>query len=260
VTVLLRDGRVYEKVYYTTERQFELVAAAQLSTAFPEFSVIEFKPIVIGEEGERGRPDLAIVDRAYRSWAVVEVELSRHSLSHHVRPQLETIVRCNYRQEHADYAVSVAPHLDPEQLRNLIVSVPPEFMIVVDCQSVLQKGWLDLERDLGVHLTHLEVYRASNNDSVFVISGYLPEIRPRHVATLRKHEMLNALSCKSLDALPTGGLSGFPAYSGERILQWRVTKTADSAVLLPPGGVTIHPGRKYELLRGENGRFRIEVD
>jgi hypothetical protein len=260
MTVLLRDGRIYEKVFYAEERQFEDVAKGQLSNALPAFWVLPFKPLVVGEEGERGRPDLAIIDKNYRSWLVVEVELSRHSLSHHVRPQIETLVRSAYHAAHADLILAAAPHIDATRLRDLLTSVPPDFMVVVDCQSVLQKGWTDLERELHAYLTFLEVYRAANNDSVFVMSGYLPEVRPSRLAALHKHRMMNALVCKDTSSLPAAALGGFCAYSGERPLQWRVAQTPSFAVLLPPGGVTIRPDRRYELLRADDGRFRIEID
>jgi len=259
MTVLLRDGRIYEKVFYADERQFEAVAKSQLEQTLSTFWVVDFKPLVVADEGEQRRPDLAIVDRAYRTWVVVEVELSRHSLSHHVRPQVESLARANYHADHAHYLASAAPHLDLKRLRNLLTFVPPDFMVVVDCQSVVQKGWLELERELAAHLTFLEAYRASNNDSVFVLSGFLPQLRPERIATLRKHAMLNALVCKELAAMPAA-IPSFCAYSGERPLLWRVTRTGNAAVLLPPGGVTIRDDRRYELLRSDNGRFRLEVD
>jgi hypothetical protein len=33
------------------------------------------------------KPDLALIDRDYRAWWVVEVELAHHSLHHHVLPE-----------------------------------------------------------------------------------------------------------------------------------------------------------------------------
>lgn len=259
MTVLIRDSRIYERAFYGDERQFEAVAKRQLGQALSSFWVVDFKPLIVGDGGEQRRPDLAIVDRAYRSWVVVEVELSRHSLAHHVRPQVESLARANYHAAHAQSLASAAPPLDLKSLRDLLTFVPPDFMVVVDCQSVVEKGWLDLEHQLSVHLTFLETYRAANNDAVFVLSGFLPEVRPARIAVLRKHAMLNALVSQELAALPAV-LAEFCAYSGERPLHWRITRTGTAAVLLPPGGVTIRGDRRYELLRADNGRFQLEVD
>lgn len=259
MTIVIRDGHIYEKIFYGNEDQFEAVALRQLRTVLPGFWVVPFKPLLTGEYGERRRPDLAIIERHYRLWAVVEVELSSHSLDHHVRPQMETLVSARFETSHADRLAADEPDLDQQHLRDLFSYVPPEFVVVADCPSVKDKGWQELKRDLGAHLTFVETFRTAHDDPAFLVSGFLPEIRPEQIATLRKHQMMNALICRKPGRV-VGVAGRLRAYSGERCLEWRVTFTADAAMLFPPGGVTLNAARRYEMLRSADGRIRIDID
>ena len=113
MNLLIRQQRTYEKVYYDDEKHFVGIVKVELTKIFDGFSIIDFTPFIMGDEGSRRRPDLAIIDRAYRMWVVVEVELDRHSLQHHVIPQVQTFVAGNYEEPHAHLLHDRDPDLFP---------------------------------------------------------------------------------------------------------------------------------------------------
>ena len=125
MTLLIRQDRTYEQVYYDYESHFSAIVKTELAKILPGFSIVDFSPFIIGDEGSRRRPDLALVDRNYEMWAVVEVELEKHSLEHHVVPQVRTFVTGRYDNSHAVLLHRKDSTLNLENLCNLTTYLPP---------------------------------------------------------------------------------------------------------------------------------------
>lgn len=103
MSLLIRNHMVYEPILYDNEAHFEEIAKKQFAETFDQFLVVDFKPLVLGDQGIRRRPDIALVHRQYQMWIVVEVELEHHSLDHHVFPQMQVLASGAYDDSHADY-------------------------------------------------------------------------------------------------------------------------------------------------------------
>lgn len=71
------------------EVEYERVVLANASILFPQWEAVPFKANVVGDDGTVKQPDIALIDRNYRRWCVVEVELSHHHFVNHVAPQVE---------------------------------------------------------------------------------------------------------------------------------------------------------------------------
>jgi hypothetical protein len=89
---ILKDGEWYEPVAPTAvyEAEYQAIIVAQARHLFPDYAVVKFDTIVESERGN-GKADLALIDRRYRFWWVVEIELSTHSLGGHVLPQVQIL-------------------------------------------------------------------------------------------------------------------------------------------------------------------------
>ncbi len=259
MSILIRNHIAYEQVFYDNEAHYEDIAKKQLAETLEAFLVLDFKALVLGEEGIRRRPDLALIDRRYRMWVVVEVELEHHSLDHHVLPQMTALASGSYDITHADYLVQTCTDIEPERIKDLITYVPPQIMTLVNSRTVLDKGWGILETELQVRLTFLEVYRSSTGDAIFSLSGYTPHIRPDRLAGAKKHRMLNALVCAKPNVIPVSAEGTIRMYFEGRPIHWQVVKTADSAVLIPRPSLTLRSDRNYEILRTENGRLVLRI-
>ena len=257
MTLLVRQHRIYEQVYYDRESHFSAITKIELAKILPGFSILDFSPFIIGEEGARRRPDLALVDRNYRMWAVVEVELEQHSLEHHVLPQVRTFATGCYDESHATMLYSKDSTLNLERLCNLTTYHPPVVLVVVNSRSVLENGWSVLESHHSARLIFLESFRSGDGDVVVVISGYLPTPPPNRLIKLKKTTMMNALICTQPEDVPAAIEGDIWIHSGERFRKWTVVRTKDSVLFFPPGGFTVRADRNYEVLRLDEGKYQL---
>jgi hypothetical protein len=87
--VLLKDAFFEELAPGSMlETDFESIVINQGRLIFPDFFVIPFKATVSSDD-DSAKPDLALIERSYREWWVVEVELGNHSFEGHVLPRFE---------------------------------------------------------------------------------------------------------------------------------------------------------------------------
>src|SRR4051794_22105245 len=84
------------------ERDFESLVVDRAASLFPDWLTVPFRETVIDDSQVGKRPDLALIDKDYRSWWVVEVELAHHSLNDHVLPQVQVFKQGRYGRRHAD--------------------------------------------------------------------------------------------------------------------------------------------------------------
>ena len=257
MTLLIRQNRTYEQIYYDKESHFSAIVKRELAKILPSFSILDFSPFIIGDEGARRRPDLALVDRHYKMWVVVEVELETHSLEHHVTPQIQTFTSGRYDESHATILCQKDPTLDPQKLCNLTTYHPPVVSVMVNSRSVLEDGWGALESDYSARLTFLESFRAEDGDIIISISGYLPTSKPSRIIKLKKHRMLNALVCAQPEDVPADIVDEIRIYKGERPHTWSVLRTMDTVVFLAPGGFTVRSDRNYEVLQTIDETYRL---
>jgi hypothetical protein len=113
----LSPGAVYESDY-------QAMIVSQAAVLFPDFWTARFDCLVESEHGS-AKADLALVDRHYRFWWVVEVEMSSHSLSGHVSPQVLRLSHAEYGNVQASYLAVKEPDLDPNRLREMMKGSQP---------------------------------------------------------------------------------------------------------------------------------------
>ena len=247
MNLVVRHDRIYRQVFYDRESHFSSIAKKELAKVLPDFVVLDFSPYILGDEGSRSRPDLALVHKQYRMWAVVEVELDTHSLEHHIEPQIRTFATGRYDESHARYIFEKDPSLNLDYLYNLIPYSPPTVVVVVNSRSVLTEGWANLETEYSARLTFVESFRADNDDVIVSISGYLPTPPAKRIMKLRKQEMMNALVCRQPGDIPATTSDSMCMYWRNRPYVWPVVRTKDMGVFFAPSGVTIRSDRNYQV-------------
>ena len=259
MTLLVRQNRTYERVYHDREDIYTAIVKTELRKILPDFIILDFSPYVIGEEGVRRKPDLALVDKTYSLWAVVEVELEKHPLKRHVLPQVQTFVTGRYGQSHASYLHQKDPSLNIDSLSYLVVYVQPEVLVIVNSRTVLNEGWGIIESEYSANLTFLETYRSNDDDVIVEVSGYIPARQHHQAIQLKKHKMLNALVCTRPRDFTAISANVLPIYWGERLYIWRIQKTMDTVLFLTPSGFQIRPDRNYELLHIGEHKYRLRL-
>lgn len=101
---------------------------------FPEHYLRRWSPIIRDQRGTGARPDMVLVSKNLDAWYVVEVELSSHSISGHIAPQLDTLSQGIYDSGLVPSLQAVLPELSQAQLRRLVY-LEPGFLCIVDASN-----------------------------------------------------------------------------------------------------------------------------
>lgn len=152
------------------ESEFESIFLRNVDIIYPDYYTIPFKIIVESEHG-RAKADLALIDKDYLNWWVVEVEMSRHSLNGHVLPQVEILSSAVYGEEVSEFFFSKRPDLDLEKLKILMKGNQPRVMVVLDIPK--DKWQQKLERFNAI-LSIFQVFSSKAGSYIFRLNGEYP--------------------------------------------------------------------------------------
>ena len=238
------------------ETEFESLLVSNADIIRPDSVIVPFKKTVYSPESS-ARADLAIISKDYRHWVVVEVELAKHDLHSHVIPQVRTLCEASYNQECADYIHGKCPNLDPKQLAQMALGDSPDVLVLVNKPD---EKWREELRRYGAHMMVFEIFRSLSNRHIFVIDGQPP--RPaQSVLSELSFELLvpRCLKVSSPAALPVlEHDEKLAVLVDEQLTYWDRFQTATEVYLSPVGNMPINPGKKYALMRRENGQYAIQ--
>jgi hypothetical protein len=220
---------------------------------FPEFHCARFKFDVSSPHGG-SQADLALVDKHYRSWIVVEVELEHHSLFHHVEPQMRRLSSGEYSHLHARSIASENPAIDLNKMINLISTVEPRFLVIVPTASA---EWRSVLSNIGVDLCEIRLCRDSRDRRLLLMTGDPPSppnlvhltfmVRDTFLPRAFRLEHAEAFSGESLVSMLYGGL----------VTSWRIVRTQRQTVILPDGTLSLNDLDRYEISRRDDGQYMI---
>lgn len=253
---LLIKGEWYEKVAPTAlyEGEFETIFLQHVEKVFPEFVVAPFKCLVTSEYGVH-KPDLALIDRRYRSWWVIEVELAHHALSSHVLPQVRVFATGEYGDPHAKYLCDQSTELDPSRVRDMLRGQPPQVLVVVNAPC---PDWVPILRPYGALVTVFEVFRSRLDRQVYRVAGEHPDL-PTDVLTECEFDrsLPKFLKVLSPAVLPCNdGETVHLTYDGS-LTVWKRVDAEDSVWLIPAGPNPLSTHGRYQIIRDESGRLGI---
>jgi hypothetical protein len=218
---------------------------------------VPFKTDVTGEDGATKRPDVALIDRSYREWWVVEVELSHHNLFTHVMPQVEAFRTATYERKHAEYLYVKAPTLDLDKLADMMLGLPPEVLVIVDRPDT---DWLPVLRSRGVHLSIVEPFRDASDHLLLRINGHRPEPPASILTRCSRHSLRRLWRVHSPAALPApmGDDELLEIEFEGGVTAWKRLQIADGVMLCALRGDILTEWRTVDLVRGEDGGLRFQ--
>lgn len=237
-----------------SETEFESLLIQNSTIVRAECRIVPFKKTVYAD-GESARADLAIIADDYREWVVVEVEMQRHDLHRHVVPQINTLRKGVYGQEHASYLASKCRDLDAAKISAMLRGEAPEVLVLV---NKYDDEWGREIRRYGAHMMTFEIYRSEqSNKHIFAINGELPALSQDVLSELSFGLVPRCLSVKSparLDFEPGERVS---ILVDGQMTFWERFDTANQCFVTPIGTMPIKQGRKYALVRMENQQYAI---
>lgn len=256
---ILASGEWYEPIAPGSmyEDNFEQLILGQASYLFPQYDVVPFKSLV-ASESETARPDLALVERQYRDWWVVEVEMGYHSLFGHVLPQIRTLAGAAYGEREADSLCAEAVILERSAVRDMMKGAQPRVLVIVNEQK---PDWAQALDRYGARLVTVEVFRSDRNRYLFSTSGQMPT----HTGNVVSRCYLEPGLPRLLAVESPGGLRILPHahvtlwYDGQ-VTQWERIDTRDKVWLNPIAKNPLLPGVSYNLIQRSDGLFEIQPE
>ena len=254
----LLGGEWFDQLSSTAlyESEYERLLLSNAQALFPEYHVVDFKPIIQSEHGS-ARPDLALVDRDLRSWWVVEVELAHHSLKGHVLPQIEILASGHYGASEADLLCLAIPELASEAASDLVKGAHPSVLVIV---NQARAGWHEAIAQIGASLMIAEVFRSGRNAHAIRANGAYPTIAGDLVSECVLDRALpGLLVVRSPARLDTPQGAHLSIEIAGTITEWTRFDVQDKVWLKPYGGDPLegHKG-PFQLSRNEDGRLLLE--
>jgi hypothetical protein len=250
---LLVNNSWYEAVSSRSwyESDYERLVIDRAAELFTSWRCVPFKATVVGDDGARHKPDLALVDAHYRHWCVVEIELAHHDLYGHVMPQVETFRTGNYTSEHATALAATGASLDIKRLQPMMLGDPPDVLVVVDSPNV---DWRPVLRARGVGMAVVEPFRDANNHLILRLNGDQPELPSRILTRCIRHTYKRLWRVQSPAALPVtaDGESLMIEFAGTSTA-WRRVNLADTIMLQASRGDVLADLAAADLVLREDG-------
>lgn len=152
-----------------SEEDFERTVIQVLRELYPDCRVVPFKPL-IECDAEGWRPDLALVEKGFAYWFVIEVELATHSLQKHVIPQVRAFRLGEYGQEVWN-ALADGLGISVDQAATITRYVP-RYIAVVSNQE--DDHWLKTLASQNTQLVTISEYDGGYlNKSALLVNGSL---------------------------------------------------------------------------------------
>lgn len=230
---LLLRGEYFESISANAwfESDYENLLLAHAEFLYPTFHLVRFKCDVASEFGT-ARPDLALIDKNYRKWWVVEVELASHSLDDHVEPQVRILANGAYNRRHAEVLSRNDSALDSARISDMVLGAQPRVLVIVNS---VEAGWQLSLRRWDALIGVIEVFRSERGVEVLRMNGDHPErIDDVHLSVCRVDPLLKRSlivdSPASLGIVAGGKLS---IWFENGITEWMRVDAANRVWLMP---------------------------
>jgi hypothetical protein len=122
--------------------------------------------------GDKVRPDLILIEKNYRDWWLVEVELERHSWLSHIQAQIDKILNADITETHIKKLDKFSGILDLGRLNKLMSTVNHKTLVIVDSEP---KAWMEDLQSTDARLMTVQVYRNATNDHIIRCDTDLPQ-------------------------------------------------------------------------------------
>jgi hypothetical protein len=237
------------------ESRFEEIFLSQVDVLFPEYITVPFKFSVTSDEGT-AKADLALIDKNYLGWWVIEVEMSRHSLNRHVLPQVRILSNAFYGDDVAQYFVNKRPNLDLEKLKSMMRGKQPRVIVVLDSPKI---KWREKLEKYDAILSLFQIFRSSDDQYIFKINGQYPSDYESAKSTcyfekilsnfliIESPAILNILHNEKMEIIYDGAVSS-----------WKRTDIVDKVYLIPLEFNPLNIKHKYLLVKERNDHYYLQ--
>jgi hypothetical protein len=236
------------------ESTYEAVIQSNAELLFPTWYLVPFKTMLEGADGVR-KPDFALIDRQYRQWWIVEVELAHHSLNRHVLPQVDAFRTARLTRSHAAYLSARQPELDEKSLWQMMLGAPPRVLVTVNQP---RPNWVQPLAAKNAILMIVEPFRSHQNRIVLRVNGEQPEAAPEIVSQCRRH-LARMFRVDSPAKLGGQHNDHFEIEFAGEVSMWVRLDVADAVYLRSMRGNVLGDFNRMALIRDDDDRLHFET-
>jgi len=226
----------------------------EAKSIFPEYYVIPFKP-QIQSDFDLVKPDLAIIEKNYRYWWVVEIELCTHSLFDHIIPQLKKLKSAQYDLSLVDNFCRELPTLEKSKIVDMLKGKPPEVLLILNKPM---EAWVSELRRLNVLCMIIEAFRSERNSLLLRINGEYPKLETQSISLCYLDSIL-----PNLVVLESPG--GVDFTTGQEIkityenciTTWNRVDIHDKVFLAPKTKNPLEKSNRYDLYRNLDNSYSL---
>lgn len=255
---IFHNGNWYSPVDSASmyESAYESKILHNSNSLFPGYFCLSFKKPVDSIYGT-GIPDLVLIDKEYREWIVVEVELEHHGLQGDVLDQVVKFAAGNYSKDHSKYLIDRYEFLDPIKLESLVCGTQPRISIFVPVQK---PEWWRTLLQYNATIAVIEVWEDDIGRSLLRIDGDQPTAKPPEFLTnvFRDRNLAKGLRVENPAVLPSGEkirleINGY-------VSDWVIIRSKTNAWLMPIGKYPLDDlsALSFRLMRSEPDGFKLE--
>jgi hypothetical protein len=173
------------------EQYFSTVVQKFSHVIFPNHYCFKFE-VDMFYIGNKVRPDLILIEKQFKDWWLVEVELERHSWLNHIQEQIEKILNAEITDKHQEkIKEKLSSHLKKlglnenedqmARVKSLINNERHKTLVIVDSEP---KSWMNELQKGDARLMTVQVYRNERNDHMIRCDTSLPSISNQVVTYL----------------------------------------------------------------------------
>lgn len=246
----------YSSSFYESHYENRIIANATI--LFPNYFCLKFKLDVTSDDyGGPSRPDLVLIDKQYRFWYVVEVELDNDQLAA-VENQVKIFTSGRYGDDHAVYVHQKSPDLDLKKLKKLM-STQPEVVVLV---PRVKPTWSSKLAQYGTKFVVIEIFENSQKVEIFRVDG--DDLREEDDLFIT-HLTFNGSYPRALSIQSPGNLNPdirvLSILLENQLTNWKLVTYGSSHMLLGQGTLPLDlkPGNSFRLLQQSDGQLVMET-
>jgi hypothetical protein len=227
------------------ESEFEAVILQNPDLLCPGAFLVPFKERIQDSSLNVHCADLALIDRDYRFWWVIEVELTSHSLYSHVLPQVSTFLDGYYGTQHARALLKTQHELEEIRLHDMLRGEQPRVVVIADR---FLDDWRSELRHVGAYYAVLNVFRSPENADIIYFDGILPAIAAQHISrAVPVNGIPRMLRLLSPGGIPGSDRSRLKVFFEGRPTTWMRVETNKQCFITPHEPLNLAKRRSYVL-------------
>ena len=245
--------QVSDRTFY--EAEYEKIIEKCAGILFPDFYFLPFKATV-QSENNTAKPDYALIDKKYRDWWVVEIEMAYHSLENHVIPQVQTLSNASYSKKEAEILAKNSALLEYQKVLDMLKGKQPNVIVIVNATL---PTWIEKLNRYNCIVTFFEIFITDRNNFAYKINGQFPQKFKDFLSKCRFEKSIpNFLKVQSPAGLGISHGEELKIYYLNEFTYWRRLDTGDSVWLVPRGKNPLKATNEYKLFTQDDGSLIFE--